>query len=181
MNDSTYFMEKLPVRKPTRLKDYDYSTPGAYFITICTENRKNLFWNGDIDVANFRWSAVGANCVRPRNLPLSDLGKIVESELEIWHNTYENVRLHSYAIMPNHLHIMVVINGTLDGRTQFAPTVNRMVKQFKGAITKSIGKPIWQKSFFEHIIRNQYDYDVRSKYIEENPIRWQCDEYYIEE
>ena len=124
MSDNAYFMEKLPVRKPTRLKDYDYSTPGAYFITICTENRKNLFWNGDIDIANFRWCAVGANCVRPQNLPLSDLGKIVESELEAWHNTYENVRLHSYAIMPNHLHIMVVINGTLDGRTQFAPTVN---------------------------------------------------------
>lgn len=168
---------KPPQRKTTRLKDYDYITPGAYFITICTEDRKNLFWSSDIDIAKFHWCAVGANCVRPRNLPLSKIGKIVESELEIWNSTYENVQLHSYAIMPNHLHIMAVINGTVDGRTQFAPTVSRMVKQFKGAVTKRVGQPIWQKSFVEHIIRDQYDYDIRSKYIEENPIRWQCDEY----
>ena len=82
--------------------------------------------------------------------------------------------------MPNHLHIMLVITGNENGRTQFAPTVSRMVKQFKGAVTKRIGKPIWQKSFVEHIIRDKYDYDIRSKYIEENPIRWQCDEYCIE-
>ncbi len=181
MSDNTNFMEKLPTRKPTRLKDYDYSTPGAYFITICTKDRQNIFWDGNIDLTEFYWSAVGANCVRPQKLPLSKTGKTVMQELEVWNNTYPNVSLHSFVVMPNHLHIMLVITGTKDGRTQFAPTVNRMVKQFKGAITKSIGKQIWQKSFFEHIIRNQYDYDVRSKYIEENPIRWQCDEYYVEE
>ncbi len=157
---------ELPNRKQIRLKNYDYSTPGAYFITICTDNRNNLFWNGDIDIAQFHWCAVGANCVRPRNLPLSSIGKMVESELEIWHKTYENVSLHSYTIMPNHLHIMAVISADKNGRTQFAPTVGRMVKQFKGAVTKKIGQPIWQKSFIEHVIRDQYDYDVRSKYIE---------------
>ncbi len=169
---------KQPQRKNIRLKAYDYSTPGAYFITICTENRKCLFWNGDIDITEFYWNAVGANCVRPQKLPLSDIGKTVASELEVWHETYTNVSLHSYVVMPNHLHIMLVITGNENGRTQFAPTVSRMVKQFKGAITKRIGKPIWQKSFVEHIIRDQYDYDIRSKYIKENPIRWQCDKYY---
>ena len=49
-----------PQRKNIRLKDYDYSTPGAYFITICTENRKSLFWNGDIDITEFYWNAVEA-------------------------------------------------------------------------------------------------------------------------
>ena len=173
-------IQELPIRKRTRLKDYDYSTPGAYFITVCTDDKRNLFWNGGIDTTKFHWNAVGANCVRPQNLPLSNIGKIVDSELQIWHTTYENVSLHSYVVMPNHLHIILVITGTEDGRTQFAPTVSRMVKQFKGAVTKRVGKSIWQKSFYEHIIRDQYDYDIRSKYIEENPIRWQCDEYYAQ-
>ena len=168
-------------RKHIRLKDYDYSTPGAYFITICAESRKNLFWDGNIDITKFHWNAVGANCVRPQNLPLSDIGQLIIEELEVWNKTYTDVSLHSFVVMPNHIHIMLVITGTEDGRTQFAPTISRMVKQFKGSVTKKIGKPIWQKSFFEHIIRNQYDCDIRSKYIEENPIRWQCDEYYIEE
>ncbi len=171
----------MPHRKRVRLIDYDYSTPGAYFVTICTENKKNLFWNGDIDITEFHWNVVGANCVRPQKLPLSDIGKIIISELEVWHNTYENISIHSYVVMPNHLHIILTITGTVDGRPQVAPTVSRMVKQFKGAVTKRIGKPIWQKSFFDHIIRDQYDYDIRSKYIEENPIRWQCDRYYVDE
>ena len=80
--------------------------------------------------------------------------------------------------MPNHLHIMLVISDDEDGRSQNAPTVSRMVKQFKGAVTKRLGIPIWQKSFVEHIIRDQKDYDVRVNYLYENPFRWQEDELY---
>ena len=53
----------LPKRKDIRLKNYDYSSPGAYFVTICTDNRKNYFWNGSIDPQKFNWRSVGANCV----------------------------------------------------------------------------------------------------------------------
>ena len=194
--------KELPQRKDIRLKNYDYSSPGAYFVTICTENRKNYFWNGSIDPqvfdwhsvgANcvrpqnsidpqvFDWHSVGANCVRPQNLPLSKIGKIVLDELERWNQTYPAVTLYSYVIMPNHLHIMVVISADEYGRPQVAPTVERMVKQFKGAITKKVGKPIWQKSFIEHVIRNIKDYETRLNYIYENPIRWYYDELYTEE
>ena len=112
----------LPKRKDIRLKNYDYSSPGAYFVTICTENRKNYFWNESIDPQKFNWRSVGANCVRPQNLPLSNIGKIVLDELEQWNQTYPAVSLHSYVIMPNHLHIMVVISadeyyGGTDGKT----------------------------------------------------------------
>ena len=55
--------KELPKRKDIRLKNYDYSSPGAYFVTICTENRKNYFWNGSIDPQVFDWHSVGANCV----------------------------------------------------------------------------------------------------------------------
>ena len=155
--------KELPKRKDIRLKNYDYSSPGAYFVTICTENRKNYFWNGSIDPQMFKWHSVGANCVRPQSLPLSA------------------VSLHSYVIMPNHLHIMVVISADEYGRPQVAPTVERMVKQFKGAATKKIGASIWQKSYIEHVIRNKKDYETRSNYIFENPLRWYYDELYAEE
>ena len=91
------------------------------------------------------------------------------------------VSLYSYVIMPNHLHIMVVISADEYGRPQVAPTVERMVKQFKGASTKKIGAPIWQKSYIEHVIRNKKDYQTRSNYIYENPLRWYYDELYAEE
>ena len=171
----------LPKRKNIRLKNYDYSSPGAYFVTICTENRRNYFWNDTLNPQALEWRSVGANCVRPQNLPLSDIGSAVLDELEKWHKTYDTVELCSYVIMPNHLHIMVFISADEYGRPQVAPTVSRMVKQFKGAVTKKIGRPIWQKSFVEHVIRNKQDFETKSKYICENPIQWYYDELYTEE
>ena len=163
---------ELPKRKGLRLKNYDYSLPGAYFVTVCTANRKNYLWNDELDLQIFRWESVGANCVRPQNLPLSNVGQIVAEEVERWDKTYEPVSLHSYVIMPNHLHIIVVISADENGRPQVAPTLDRMIKQFKGAVSKKVGEPIWQKSFIEHIIRDREDYEARQKYIRDNPIRW---------
>ena len=175
-------MEKeLPKRKEIRLKQYDYSSPGAYFITICTENRKNYFWEGAFAPQLFAWNTVGANCVRPQNLPLSAVGKIVFDELKRWHKTYSSVSLNAYVIMPNHIHIMVAIVADEYGRPQVAPTLERMVKQFKGAVTKKIGCSIWQKSFIEHIVRNQNDYETMLNYMYNNPMRWYYDKIYKDE
>ena len=66
-------------------------------------------------------------------------------------------------------------------RPQVAPTLERMVKQFKGAITKKIGCSIWQKSFIEHIVRNQNDYETRLNYMYNNPMRWYYDKIYKDE
>lgn len=173
--------KELPVRKDIRLKNYDYSSPGAYFITICTKNKTNYFWNGAIDPLTFEWTSVGATCGRPLNLPLSDIGKLVLKELENWDKIYDSVSIGPYVIMPNHLHIIVLINADERGRPQVAPTIGRMVQQFKGTITKKVGYSIWQKSFMEHIIRDKIDFETHLNYIYENPIRWHCDELYIEE
>ena len=75
---------------------------------------------------------------------------------------------------------MVVIFADDNGRTQFAPTLNRMVKQFKGAVTKEIEKSVWQKSFAEHIVRNKTDYEIKCEYIYENPTRWYYYELYTD-
>ena len=83
--------------------------------------------------------------------------------------------------MPNHLHILVEIIADENGRPQVAPTLSRMIQQFKGAVTKIVGKPIWQKLFMEHIIRDNQDYVTKLNYIYENPVRWSYDELFIEE
>ncbi len=151
---------ELPKRKPNRLREYDYSQNGAYFITICTKDRECVFWN------------VGANCVRPYELPLSDAGVIAENEIKKIGTIYDGVVIDKFVIMPDHIHLIIKLSGDKDRRTQFAPTASRIIKQFKGAITKQIGRSVWQRSYFDHIIRNQQDYEETWKYIDENPMRW---------
>ena len=83
-----------------------------------------------------------------------------------------------FIIMPNHIHIIIIIDCE-QGRTQFAPTISRVVKQFKGAITKKVGYSIWQRSYHDHIIRNKEDYLRIWQYIEENPTKWTDEEYFV--
>ena len=147
-------------RKPNRLKNYDYSQNGVYFITVCVKNRNPIL----------SYIPVGANCVR-----LSKIGKVVEEEINNISKIYANVTVENYVIMPNHTHLLVFIDR-FSGRTQFAPTISRIIKQFKGVITKRLGKSIWQKGFYDHIIRDEYDFQIRWQYIEDNPYRW-CEDY----
>ena len=93
--------DNLPKRKNIRLREYDYSEPGAYFITICSKNKEKIFWSGELDVQKFEWKLVGEHCVLPQGLPLSQAGIIVEQALQKWNETYDNVYLSSYIIMTN--------------------------------------------------------------------------------
>lgn len=152
----------LPKRKNIRLNDYNYSSNGAYFITICTKNKENLLWKN-----------VGANCVRPLDqLPLSKIGIVIENEIYKLNTVYENIKVDKYQIMPNHIHFIIFIYEDSNGRTQFAPTISRIIKQFKGSITKQIGFSIWQKSFYDRIIRNEKEYQSVWNYIHNNPLKY---------
>jgi len=157
-----------PKRKGIRIKDYDYNQNGAYFVTVCAEKMRCLFGKVEPDI-------VGANCVRP---VMSNIGKIIESEIHIMSNTYDDVFVDKYVIMPNHVHMIIMLEIGISGRTQFAPTISRMIKQFKGSVTKKLDRPIWQKSFYDHVIRNEKDYLRIWEYIEYNPLRWVDDECY---
>ena len=143
-------------RKKNRLENYDYSSCGAYFLTICTAERRNYFWNN-----------VGATIGRPQDVELSPYGKIVDEAI-----IYPSVSIERYVVMPDHIHLLVFINADQNGRPMVAPTVSRLVQQLKGYVTKRIGSSIWQKLFFDHVIRNRQDYENHVKYIYENPIRW---------
>ncbi|MBR4727837.1 MAG: transposase [Clostridia bacterium] len=151
-----------PQRKRNRLVGYDYASPGCYFITICARNHSRVFWTD-----------VGANCVRPQApLPLSAAGRLVETEIQKLNHVYTAVRVDKYCIMPDHLHMLLFIECDEDGRTQFAPTLSRVVKQFKGSVSKQLGYSVWQKSFYDTIIDSDTIYWEAWRYIDENPLKY---------
>ena len=173
-------MNALPKRKNLRLKDYDYASEGAYFVTFCAKNRTYVFWED-----------VGANIVRPQTaLPLSAIGKIVDNKIQLIETIYRGVSVDKYCIMPDHIHMLIVLTnhelehvaetGEQCSPLQVAeikmtethnPTISRIVKQLKGAVTKEIGHSIWQKSFVDRIIRSQSGYDAVWEYIHHNPVQ----------
>jgi len=166
-------MSDLPKRKQIRIDDYDYSTPGAYFITVCTANRERIFWSDRRGELCSPADNVQTGDQRsPQRVELSNIGMIVDNEIKKLNSIYDAVGVDKYCIMPDHIHMILTIDTDEDGRTQFAPTISRVIKQFKGSITKQIGKPIWQKSFYDHGIRNQQDYTEIWKYIENNSLKF---------
>lgn len=154
-------------RKPNRLKAYDYRSPGAYFITICTRNRNNLFWKN-----------VGASIARPQAVELSETGAVVNAAIQGIPIHYPAVSVDHYVIMPNHVHLLLQICTDNNGQRIPAPTISTIVQQMKGYVSKQIGHSIWQKLFHDHVIRDEEDYLQIWEYIEHNPIQWQNDCFY---
>ena len=150
-----------PSRKPNRLTEYHYGTPNAYFITVCTDNRRNLFWHN-----------VGASIARPKDVQLSRYGAIVDEAIRNIPRHYPAVSLDHYVVMPNHIHLLLQINSDRDGRPMVAPTISTVIQQMKGAVSKRVGFPIWQKGFHDHVIRGENDYREIWEYIENNPAKW---------
>lgn len=147
-------------RKRIRLENFDYSSDGAYFVTVCVIRKDMSLWKN-----------VAANCVR-QNIThdLSDIGKLVDNEIQKIETIYDSITVDKYCIMPDHIHMILLIDTKW--RTQFAPTISRVIKQFKGAITKKLGFSIWQKSFNDEIIRNEKAYLEIWRYVDENPVKY---------
>ena len=154
-------MSDLPKRKDIRIKEYDYAASGAYFVTICTKNRAQILWE-----------TVGADIIRPQDVSLSVVGEVVEQGVLQISNHYDHIAVDKFCIMPNHVHLILVIQNNEDGRMISAPTVSTVVGSMKRWVSKQIGRSIWQKSFYEHGIRNQQDYDEIWQYIENNPLKY---------
>ena len=169
--------DKFLKRKQIRLKEYNYSANGAYFVTVCTKDRKHLFWNkGKMRLRHT--NRVGADIIRPEDIELTETGEIVKEAIENIPIKYENIKLDSFVIMPNHIHIIFFTENPDSGRMISAPTRSVVIGQMKRYASKKAGFGIWQKSFYDHIIRNYRDYDEKLNYILSNPLKWFDDEYY---
>ena len=144
--------ERFYSRKNPRLREYDYSTPNYYFVTVCTRNKENLFGE-------------------PRKL--NSFGEIAEKGwLEITYH-FENASVDKYVVMPNHVHAIIVLQGE-------GASLPVIVGQYKSHVTRKIhetepGRVVWQTSFHDHVIRNQKAYEKIWLYIESNPQNWEKD------
>lgn len=157
----------LPKRKTSRLPAYDYSTPGAYFITFCTKDHKCLFWE-----------TVGASIARPSAPPLSRYGAIVDTAIRNLPDYYPSISVDHYVVMPNHVHLLLMIHADLSDQPSATANISRVIQQLKGIVTKQIGHSVWQKLFHDHIIRNDREYRKIWEYIDSNPARWADDCFY---
>ena len=125
----------FPKRKSIRLKNYDYSTAGVYFITICTKDRKNYFWQPK----EIYCKLIGKNVIRPYKIPLSKYGRIVERKLLNIPRIYKRISVSTFVIMPNHIHMLLTVesnqkysNSKMLDITEDKASITRVVKQFKG-------------------------------------------------
>jgi len=156
-----------------RLKGYDYSHEGAYFVTICAWNRECIF--GDVVDGEMQLNGYGE----------------VAGESWIWlSRQYGYVDIDKWVVMPNHMHGIVIINNSSRGGSRTAPTetikrksLGRLIGAFKTVSSKQInqirknpGVPLWQRNYYEHIIRNDDELNRIREYIVNNPAQWAEDE-----
>lgn len=155
----------------TRLREWDYSTPSWYYVTVCTKNME--CWFGK---------------VKGNEMILNSIGKMVD---KFWTDIpahYPNIEPDYYVIMPNHLHGIVIFNDAVE--TGHAPslrikttTLGNVIGSFKSAVSKWCRQNNkdyfhWQPRFYDHIIRNEKDLHRIRTYIHNNPIKWELDKYY---
>jgi len=156
-------MKELRRRRMMRYRGFDYSSSGAYFVTICTKNREELF--GEI---------LG------QEIMLNDRGMIV---LECWNDLidhYASIELDECVVMPNHFHGIIWINDAVGAGFKPAPTekihsLSEYIRALKTFSSRKIGFPVWQRNYYERIIRSDTELFAIRKYIMENPLRWVMD------
>ena len=159
-------------RRSIRLRNYDYSQPGAYFVTLTTYQRLHLF--GEI---------------KEQVISLNQYGETIKFYWEDIPNHYSNILLDSFTIMPNHVHGIIIITDSIlnvGAGLKPAPTkrypLSEIVRAFKTFSARGINKtratpgiPVWQRNYYEHIIRNEKELSPIREYIYSNVIEWKSD------
>ena len=168
----------LPKRKPTRLKNYDYSTDGYYFITICTHQKQKILCD-----------IVGEGLCALPYIKLTAIGETVKKSIEYVHENYDNIFVDKYVIMPNHVHLIIKKQtgghgdpplrlGFTGGHGDPPLQIYNVIGNLKSFTTREYGKTLWQRSFHDHIIRGEKDYLEIWNYIDTNPQKWETDCFY---
>ena len=155
----------LPKRKSLRLPNHDYAC-GWYFVTICTKDKRPSLG-----------TVVGGDAHIAPHVALSNIGSVAEMYLK------RIPGIDTYVVMPNHVHFVVSIAAERGPSRTPAPTNARLpafLSAWKRLTNKKAGFPIWQRGYYDHVIRNEADYLRIWQYMDENPVRWTEDEYYFE-
>ncbi|MBO5778694.1 MAG: transposase [Clostridia bacterium] len=166
---------ELPKRKTIRAKNFDYNKVGAYFLTICTLDRRCLLSR-----------IVGTGVLDGPYVELTAYGEIADKYIKQLNDFYEHIEIERYVIMPNHIHFLLRIkNVSFENGPSRTPVptkqnsiVSQFVSTFKRFCNKEYGKNIWQARSYDHIVRDVSDYDAIANYIYENPRNWFYDELY---
>ena len=149
-------------RKSPRIPNFDYSSDHYYFVTICTHNRRCLFGEPE---------------------HLNSWGQIARNQILQIEEHYSNINVDQYVVMPNHVHMILVVG--CGAKAEKNPNLSQIIAQLKSGISREIRKSavemtVWQRSFHDHVIRTQKDYEKIWLYIQTNPQRWDKDCFYID-
>jgi len=159
----------LPNRKTNRLKNYDYTQPNYYYLTICSQHHLTLF-----------------GTITEDKMKLNPAGKMLKKWIEKLPQKFSEIDCEEYIIMPNHLHIIIQIKTT---KKDYKPSIRKITQWYKTMTTneyirniknqewKPFKEKLWQRNYYEHIIRNEQSLQNIKKYIQENPIKWKEDKY----
>jgi putative transposase len=159
------FIMRRPKRKRMRLENYDYSKSGMYYLTICSKDNLCIF------------SRISG--IHSPQTELSEYGLLIEKTLDWLDKNNEHFSIDCYIIMPNHLHVILVIENSEDGsQSPAGALVPKFVSSLKRHTNKMSKTVLWQRGYYDHIIRNHEDYLSRRQYIESNPAKWAEDKYY---
>ena len=181
----------LPKRKSTRLPHFDYSQGGAYFLTLCMQDRKKILSTvertekpvgDDAHGVSQNEQKTGKPVGEGSALPhLTLIGQITQDWLNKINDHFPSAELGEYVIMPNHIHLILFLEDT-SGRADPSPTVSNVIGWLKYNITKDVnlpkGQKLFQRSFYDHVIRNRDEYMEICNYITLNPENWENDELY---
>jgi REP element-mobilizing transposase RayT len=186
----------MRTRKNIRLTGYDYSHDGVYFITICSHERENIFAQIGVGAPLGTQIYLLWTCARTYNnqqpvkfiqtiqMELTEIGKIIDNQWNEIPNQFDSVSLDEFIVMPNHVHCIVIIQKR--AQTSSAPTLGHVVRAFKSMCsmeylhqikTNGTYKPvkIWQRSYYDHIIRDEESLNKIREYIRNNPETWEED------
>jgi putative transposase len=148
-------------RRPIRLQGYDYSQAGAYFITVCTQNRECLF--GEIANGEMR---------------LNHAGRVVVSVWDGLPGHYSHVELDTMVIMPNHFHGIIVlapVGAVRHGLSEIVRALKTFSSRRINELRQTPGAKLWQRNYWEHIVRNETELNRIREYIHNNPAQWELD------
>ena len=177
-------------RRPTRLPRFDYGSPGTYFVTVCTYGRKCVLSHISLGADHTPQGGDGAPPLRGDRLgesvgeglcalptvTLTEIGSAVEESVAYIGRAYPGVSVESCAIMPNHVHLLISIEERMGG--DGAAPLQEIVGRMKSYTTHLYGGKLWQRSFYDHVIRSERDYLEIRRYIDENPAKWAEDRFY---